>query len=102
MQLYLVRHGQSVNNEKGLWTGWHDVPLTDKGHEDALGAKRVLEGISFDRVYSSDLIRARETAQVVLPAYDAEPLALLREVDVPPCVTSVWTNTAAPSTTAHV
>ena len=58
MKLYIVRHGESETNRKGLWTGWLDVALTDKGIADAERVRDTLRGIKFDKVYSSDLQRA--------------------------------------------
>ena len=82
MKLYVVRHGESENNEKKCWTGWQDPRLTEKGRQDAERAGRVLSGIPFDRVISSDLCRAVETAEIVVPGCTPETTALLREIDV--------------------
>ena len=82
MKLYLIRHGESETNKAAIWTGWMDVQLTEQGEEDARLAGRLLEGIVFDKVYSSDLTRAQKTAQLALPGchYTCNPL--LREVDL--------------------
>lgn len=82
MKLYIVRHGESVNNVSGLWTGWMDTPLTEKGTQDALRARPYLTGISFDKVYSSDLQRAYHTGLLALPGCEPEKLPILREIDV--------------------
>ena len=82
MKLYLIRHGESENNLAGLWTGWMDVALTEKGHEDAQKARAILQHVTFDRVYCSDLHRAKQTAQIALPEYSAEATPLLREINV--------------------
>ena len=82
MRVYIVRHGESVNNFQKLWTGWLDVPLTEKGVNDAEKAKSFIGGVDFDKVYSSDLIRAVETAKIALPSYSLETSPLLREVNV--------------------
>ena len=42
MKLYVVRHGQSENNLKKLFTGWTDAALTEKGIQDALGVREFL------------------------------------------------------------
>ena len=82
MKVYFVRHGQSVNNVRGFWTGWMDVDLTEQGILDAKVAGAFLDGIKFDKVYSSDLKRAVDTAKYAIP--DCEPIAteLLREINV--------------------
>jgi 2,3-bisphosphoglycerate-dependent phosphoglycerate mutase len=66
--LALVRHGQSDWNLKNLFTGWTDVDLTAQGRAEAAEAGRLLaaEGIEFDQVYTSVLIRAIRTANLAL------------------------------------
>ncbi len=62
MELYLIRHGKTVWNEKGLLQGHTDTELTEDGKEKAkeLGIK--MQNIHFDKVFSSPLKRAYETA----------------------------------------
>ncbi len=59
--LVLIRHGESEWNAKGLWTGWTDIPLSAKGHEEAKLAGEALKDIQFDLAYTSALKRAKET-----------------------------------------
>lgn len=59
--LVLVRHGESVWNAKGLWTGWTDVELSETGHKQAREAGEQIKDIHFDIAYTSDLIRAQQT-----------------------------------------
>ena len=80
MKVYIVRHGQSINNRDKLWSGWMDIPLTEKGVTDAQKAGKVLSGVVFDKIYSSDLIRARQTLETALPGCDYETSPMLREV----------------------
>ena len=82
MLVFIVRHGESENNQKGLWTGQYNAPLTERGRADAEGARAILERFSFDKVYSSDLDRAVETAKIALPGYSYETNKLLREIDL--------------------
>lgn len=82
MLLYMIRHGESTANEKKLHAGWAQIPLTPKGTEDAKNAGARLNGISFDKVYSSDLLRALQTAELALPGTVAEKCELLREINV--------------------
>ena len=82
MRVYVVRHGESETNAKDLWSGWLDVSLTEKGRDDAKAARKYLEGISFDKIYSSDLKRACETCEVILPGANPECSSLLREIDI--------------------
>ncbi len=66
--LVLVRHGQSQWNLENRFTGWVDVPLTDKGREEAHRAGELLKeaGIRFTNAYTSDLIRAQDTLDIIL------------------------------------
>ena len=50
MRVYVVRHGESETNKIHYMTGWLDVSLTEKGREDALFARSVLEGVEFDKI----------------------------------------------------
>ena len=82
MRVYVVRHGESETNKAHRWTGWLDVPLTEKGIEDAAKAGSLLAGVQFDKLYSSDLIRAKKTLETALPGQEYETSPLLREVNV--------------------
>lgn len=66
MNLYLIRHGKTLLNEYGKMQGWADSPLTEQGREVAAETGKKLADISFDRVYTSDLSRTVETAEILL------------------------------------
>lgn len=66
MKIYLLRHGETTLNAKGVMQGRLDEPLNDSGRELALITGRALKGIHFDYCISSPLSRARETAQIIL------------------------------------
>ena len=65
-KLVLIRHGQSLWNLHNLFTGWVDVPLSEKGINEAMAAGETLKNMKFDVVYVSTLIRAIQTAMIVL------------------------------------
>ncbi len=67
-RIVFLRHGQSVWNSGGLFTGWADVPLTTLGkNEAASGATQMWrEGIKVDVAYTSLLMRAQQTLDIVL------------------------------------
>ena len=71
-KLVLVRHGQSLWNVANLFTGWHDVDLSDQGREEARQAGRELKatGIRFDYCYTSMLKRAIRTLCIALDEMD--------------------------------
>ena len=67
-ELILVRHGESEHLVKGIQGGWTDLPLTDKGRKQIrLTSKRLnaLFGSRIQIIYSSDLIRAKESAEIM-------------------------------------
>jgi 2,3-bisphosphoglycerate-dependent phosphoglycerate mutase len=66
--LVLVRHGESEWNKKNLFTGWRDVGLTDAGVKEAREAGRKLkaQGLKFDVGYTSALVRAQRTLDLML------------------------------------
>jgi probable phosphoglycerate mutase len=64
-KLYIVRHGETEMNVKGLWQGHHDSPLTENGLQQAQGLGEKLKDIEFAAAFSSDLLRAKRTAEMV-------------------------------------
>lgn len=64
--LVLLRHGESVWNLENRFTGWTDVPLTAKGRAEARAAAEKLAGFRFDYAFSSALVRAQETLEIIL------------------------------------
>ena len=70
--LTLVRHGESTWNKENLFTGWADVPLSEKGVEEATAGGVLLkeEGLNFDVAYTSTLQRAIKTLWIILEQMD--------------------------------
>ncbi|KAI4345221.1 hypothetical protein L6164_012363 [Bauhinia variegata] len=64
--LILIRHGESLWNEKNLFTGCVDVPLTKRGVEEAIEAGKRISYIPVDIIYTSALIRAQMTAMLAM------------------------------------
>ena len=67
-QLLVIRHGQTEWSRTGRHTGRTDIELTDQGREEARAAATTLDGWHLERAYSSPLVRARETAELVQPS----------------------------------
>lgn len=84
--IYIIRHGQTGLNKAKLLQGRSDTALNEKGKEQAEKALAFFEekGIHFDRVFSSPLIRARETAEICAPESDIEIDERLIEMDYGP------------------
>ena len=66
--LILIRHGQSVWNAENRFTGWTDVDLSDRGVKEAEEAGIELRDQVIDVIHTSDLIRAKRTAEIVILA----------------------------------
>jgi 2,3-bisphosphoglycerate-dependent phosphoglycerate mutase len=79
-KLMLIRHGESTWNRENRFTGWTDVPLSQKGVEEAIAAGVALknEGYEFDVVYTSILKRAVKTLWLVLEKMDLMWLPVFR------------------------
>ena len=79
--LVLVRHGQSDWNLKNLFTGWRDIDLTDKGVAEAREAGRKLkgQGIKFDVAFTSALIRAQRTLDLMLTELGQTNIPVLKD-----------------------
>ena len=80
IKLVLVRHGESEWNKKNLFTGWMDVDLSEKGHEEAAAAGQLLkaEGYDFDLCYTSYLKRAIHTLNHMLDEMDRAWLPVVK------------------------
>ena len=79
--LVLVRHGQSEWNLKNLFTGWRDVDLTEKGIEEARAAGRRLkaQGLRFDIAFTSALVRAQRSLDLMLEEMGQKNIAVLKD-----------------------
>ena len=82
LTLLLVRHGATAWNEGGQWQGWTDNPLGDTGRAQAEALREELAGQSFAAAYTSDLRRARQTAELALPGRELREDARLRELNL--------------------
>jgi broad specificity phosphatase PhoE len=84
-EIYLVRHGQSQHNARQLIAGQLDSELTEQGMTDARLVAQAIGRSDFDLVYSSDLLRSRQTAQVIVESLQiTTPIVLsplVRELD---------------------
>ena len=78
--LVLIRHGQSEWNEKNLFTGWKNPLLTEKGIEEAeLAGIRIKNlNIDFSHYFTSALIRAQETGEIILNQLEKEKIIKTR------------------------
>ena len=80
--IYLVRHGETLANRQGILQGWSNNPLDDTGEKQAAALVARAERVPLAAIYTSDLIRTRQTAAPLAQARGIQPIALpgLREV----------------------
>ncbi|MEE1597717.1 histidine phosphatase family protein [Acidaminococcus fermentans] len=80
--IYLVRHGETLANRQGILQGWSNNPLDDTGRKQASALVTRAARVPLDALYTSDLIRTRETAAPLAAARGMEAKALpgLREI----------------------
>ncbi|MBN6186764.1 histidine phosphatase family protein [Aneurinibacillus sp. BA2021] len=83
MRLIWIRHGETEENRARRYLGHYDAPLTARGREQAAAAALRLQGEHVHYMYTSDLVRCRETADLVARPHGMEPIAApaLRELD---------------------
>jgi 2,3-bisphosphoglycerate-dependent phosphoglycerate mutase len=89
MLLVLVRHGATAWSERGRLTGWADIPLNGRGRDQARLLRRRLGG-PFDSVWSSDLLRAAETARLAVG--EARLDRRIRELDFGSIEGATWVS----------
>ena len=73
MKLLLVRHGQSTYNLANKFTGWRDPPLSELGKNQAEETAIKLQKYHIDVIYSSSLIRAKQTAEIIIKNHPNSP-----------------------------
>lgn len=85
MELYFVRHGESMSNALGVMEGWGDSELSERGRDQARQVARKMGDIgSFDSLFCSPLVRARSTAGAIGRVIGLEPIIIdnLREIHI--------------------
>ncbi|MBP9702925.1 histidine phosphatase family protein [Candidatus Woesebacteria bacterium] len=83
-KIYIIRHGETDYNVERRMQGWLDIPLNETGHKQAKDAANKLVGHELHALYSSDLVRAKETATYVAKTLSIEikHTKALRETDM--------------------
>jgi alpha-ribazole phosphatase len=72
VRIYLIRHGETEYNREGRYQGTIDVPLSQRGQEQAASLAHRLREEEIEAIYTSDLGRARETAQAIARDHDLD------------------------------
>lgn len=85
MIFYLLRHGVSESNDKNIFAARKiDLPLTPTGIQQAEAQARTLKNVGFEKIYTSPLLRAIQTAEIVGRSFGLKPITTdcLCEIDV--------------------
>jgi len=66
-KVVFVRHGQSIWNKEGRFSGWVDIPLNETGEQEAVDAGKSLKlrGYNFHKAFTSELCRASKTLDLI-------------------------------------
>lgn len=72
--LILLRHGKSVWNEKNLFTGWVDIPLSQKGIDEAMLAGEAIKDLPIDCIFTSSLVRSLMTALLAMTHHNSKKI----------------------------
>ena len=77
-KLVLVRHGLSVYNDQNRFTGWKDVDLNQQGINEAKQAVGLLANYKFDMAFTSDLVRAQDTLNIILEGIEQTNIPVVK------------------------
>lgn len=75
--LVMMRHGESEWNCLNQFTGWVDVPLTEKGIQEAIEGGKRIQDIPFDVIYTSTLIRAHMTTMLAMLQHQSRKVPVI-------------------------
>lgn len=75
-KLILLRHGQSAWNEQNLFTGWVDIPLSQKGVQESIEGGKKIRDLPIDLIFTSTLIRSHMTLCLALLQHSSSKIPL--------------------------
>lgn len=80
-KLIMMRHGESTWNKKNVFTGWVDIPLSEKGIEEAIEGGKKIAHLPIDVIFVSALVRAQTTAMLAMLSHHSGKM---------PCMQRAW------------
>ena len=80
ISFYVVRHGESLLNSLGKAQGWSDSPLTANGKKTAMELGTELKETAFRAIYTSDTMRAEQTAKLILSSNGNVSLKIQKDI----------------------
>ena len=81
-EIVMIRHGESEANANGTLSGWSPINLTEKGRQQAEETRKYMKGLTFDRLFVSDVLRAQQTADIIFPDMPRTFMPVAREMNV--------------------
>lgn len=73
----MMRHGESQWNQMNLFTGWVDIPLSEKGIAEAFEGGKLIKDIPIDIIFTSSLVRAQMTAMLVMSIHNSKKVPIV-------------------------
>lgn len=80
-KLILMRHGQSVWNKKNLFTGWVDIPLTEKGIQESIDGGKKIRHLPIDLIFTSTLIRSHITLTLSMLHHESKKTPVFQHTE---------------------
>jgi broad specificity phosphatase PhoE len=81
MKIQYIVHSTTLDNQKGIVSGWHDCPLSPLGIEQARNLHLQLQSLEVGSIYISPLIRAKQTAEILCPNVHLQADDRLKEIN---------------------
>lgn len=80
--IFLIRHGETAWNSEGIFRGQSEIPLNERGLQQARATGEYLQAINFDAVFCSPLSRARQTAEALCLDRIIKPQPVYALIDI--------------------
>ena len=77
----LIRHGMTKENERSAYIGWSDSPLSENGRAEIESCSKLWKNTLIEHVFSSDLVRCVDTANILFPHQPVQKVRNLREMN---------------------
>lgn len=77
-KLIMMRHGESCWNQRNIFTGWVDVPLTSKGIQEAIEGGQRIKDIPIDIIFTSTLVRAQTTLFLAMSEHQSGKVPIVQ------------------------
>jgi broad specificity phosphatase PhoE len=79
VSIYLMRHGRTALDTEQRSDGWLDLPLSDQGQKELIESQQMLKQVPLSTIYTPDLKRTRETAELVKSGTLSDPKIIVND-----------------------